>query len=132
MVLTHPKLGYEREGTMKTLSQHSSDVAQRAVARNTDQTGWARGNFTAATFPSTEHEQAIVTLCDGLCRYIHAQPDMDYVLGEGLAQIIEGIRVLLNGDLGRLDGGTVDAWLCYAAEEIGWDLDLSEWKAGNP
>ena len=120
---------------MKSLQEHSRIVADRAYARNTDQTGWARGNFTAATFPSTPYEIAIVALCEGIQRYVDAyaqtnnpeDSEMDYLTGDWVGNVIEGVRGMLNGDLGRLDGGTVDAWLLYVAEEIGYDCDASEW-----
>ena len=44
----------------------------------------------------------------------------DYVLGPAWAQIGAGLRALLNGELGRLDGGTLDGLLCstLTAEEF--------------
>ena len=120
---------------MKSLQEHSRQVADRAYARNLDQTGWARGNFTAATFPSTPYEEAIVMLCDGINWYVNAyakvqgqdDSEMDYLTGDWVGTVIDGVRGMLNGDLGRLDGGTVDAWLLYVAEQIGYDCDTSEW-----
>ena len=120
---------------MKSLQEHSRQVADRAYARDLDQTGWARGNFTAATFPSTPYEIAIVALCEGIQKYVDAyaqtnnpeDSEMDYLTGDWVGTIIDGVRGMLNGDLGRLDGGTVDGWLVYVAEEIGYDCDASEW-----
>ena len=120
---------------MKSLQEHSRIVADRAVMRKADVTGWARGHFTAALFPSTPYEIAIVALCDGIKMYVDAyaqtnnpeDSEMDYLTGDWVGNVIEGVRGMLNGDLGRLDGGTVDAWLLYVAEEIGYDCDASEW-----
>lgn len=57
---------------------------------------------------------------------MHAE---DYVLREGVADIIKGVRVLLNADLGpRLDMGTVDHQLCDAAATIGYCLDCENFS----
>ena len=47
----------------------------------------------------------------------------DGVLGEGLKDMIQGLRVLLNGDCGRIDCGTIDSKLCELAERHGIELD---------
>ena len=118
----------ETENTMnRTLSQYAYVIAESAVRKGLDETGWAKRNFTAAAFPSLPQEEAIVALCDGVKWYLDTlDGESDYVLGAGVGQIIEGIRVLLNGDIGRLDAGTVDAWLCDAALAAGWDLDAGK------
>ncbi len=35
----------------------------------------------------------------------------DYVIGDGVKEIAAGLRTLLNGETGRLDCGTIDAYL---------------------
>ena len=46
----------------------------------------------------------------------------DYFLGaEGFLPLIKSIRVFLNGELGRLDGGTLDALLFAMLKEAGFN-----------
>lgn len=47
----------------------------------------------------------------------------DYVLGPAWEQIGLGIRELLNGETGRLDCGTLDAFILDTLEENGFDTD---------
>ena len=57
------------------------------------------------------HERAYEV--DGLC----------YVLGPGMKSILQGIRVLLCGEVGRLDSGFLDTILFKIAERAGVDLE---------
>lgn len=90
---------------------------------------WQERHLRACESPATSSERAIVSLCDGVTEYLSGQdPDddgvwLDYVLSPGVGSILVGIRALLNGDLGRLDAGTVDTFLMRVAEQIGWDMD---------
>jgi hypothetical protein len=47
----------------------------------------------------------------------------DYVLGPAWEQIGLGIRALLNGELGRLDGGTLDRFILDTLKENGSNTD---------
>lgn len=47
----------------------------------------------------------------------------DGVLGEHWADMLRGLRGLLNGECGRLDCGTVDAAILQLAAEHGVDLE---------
>lgn len=47
----------------------------------------------------------------------------DGVLGPEWAQIVRGIRGLLNGELGALDGGTLDSILCDMLDAEGLEVD---------
>lgn len=93
---------------------------------------WAVRHGQAVVNP-TPVEQPIVDLITAASAYIGQQeatfgkPWRDYVLGEGVAQILEGLRELLNGEIGRLDAGTCDMLICDMARRIGWDLDTSDW-----
>tara|TARA_R110002110_G_scaffold26640_7_gene97700 strand:- start:1367 stop:1768 length:402 start_codon:yes stop_codon:yes gene_type:complete len=49
----------------------------------------------------------------------------DYVLGDAWFQMVDGIRTLLNGSLGDLDGGLCDALLVALLEGEGFDVDNS-------
>jgi len=82
-------------------------------------------------------ERPIVSLIEAADEYVRSQVTLareerdeedwyDYVLGAGIGEVISGIRVLLNGDIGRLDGGACDAHLVRLAEMANFDLDLME------
>ena len=47
----------------------------------------------------------------------------DYVLGPEWARIGRALRGLLNGDLGRLDGGTLDRDICTALERADCEVE---------
>jgi hypothetical protein len=47
----------------------------------------------------------------------------DGVLGDAWAEVLKGCRTLLNGDLGGLDGGTLDSILCKMAEANGYEVN---------
>jgi len=50
----------------------------------------------------------------------------DYVLGPAWASIGGALRILLNGELGRLDGGSLDGLICDALRGAGFDPDTLE------
>jgi hypothetical protein len=47
----------------------------------------------------------------------------DYVLGAAWQEIGEALRTLLNGELGGLDGGTVDGYILDTMKENGINTD---------
>lgn len=47
----------------------------------------------------------------------------DPVLGPAIGAILSAFLTLLNGELGRLDAGTLDTWARGMAERIGYSLD---------
>lgn len=97
-----------------------------------DEKEWIARHVNALVSP-TPMEEPMVDLMTGLLKYVtqyevmYGSDGMDYVLGAGVGQVIDGLRVLLNGDLGRLDAGTLDEVLLGLAERAGWDADRSEW-----
>jgi hypothetical protein len=90
---------------------------------------WQQRHLRACESPQTSFERAVVSVCDGLTEYLSGlefDDDgkwSDYVLAPALGEILLGVRGLLNGDLGRLDGGTVDTFLSNVAALIRFDLD---------
>lgn len=52
----------------------------------------------------------------------------DYVLGPEWAKIGFALRGMLNGALDRLDGGTLDSFICDRLNAQGWDCDTEERK----
>ena len=55
------------------------------------------------------------------CTRCNSRLSADYVLGEAWAEIGRQLRNLLNGDLGRLDGGTLDHAITSAFAYAGLD-----------
>jgi hypothetical protein len=94
------------------------------------------GRHNAAVIRPIDNEAPIVSILFAIDNYIGQAEDWngveegewrDYILGgQGIGQMIDAARTLLNGDLGRLDAGTCDAYLCDLAERIGYDLDVME------
>lgn len=95
------------ETTMKLSRYLAKDTSKR-------QTGWDKRHNEALVNPKG-FEIGIVGLLVGLEEYIEQHQTRydsalidDYVLNKGLVKIIEGLRVFLNGEIGRLDAGTLD------------------------
>lgn len=92
---------------------------------------WEIRHNQAVTCP-TPNEAILISMIQSVDLYIRQAevdadlPWYDYVLGVGIGEIIGGIRTLLNGDIGRLDGGTLDSVLCSLAERASFDLDVME------
>ncbi len=81
----------------------------------------ARRHLHALSGPRNGFEKAIVNGLHGMCDYAAAYEERfgsgiagDYVLGVAFAEQLRAWRKLLNGELGRLDGGYLDG----AAQEI--------------
>jgi hypothetical protein len=88
-----------------------------------DKVGWSRRHLAAVTTPAPGFETALVAMLKGWLEYadVHAQRydstiGEDRVLGPAWARIGAALRDLLNGDLGRMDGGTLDALLVDTLE----------------
>jgi hypothetical protein len=48
----------------------------------------------------------------------------DYVLGPAFLDALRGVRTMLNGEIGGLDGGTCDAAICAIYSESGFEGEL--------
>ena len=91
-----------------------------------DRTGWSQRHRQAITAPAHEFERAYVWMLAGWLLYADAHRNAyesticdDGVLGKEWAAIGDGLRGLLNGDLKRLDGGTLDSILNDTLEANG-------------
>lgn len=89
-----------------------------ACAAN-DKTGWSRRHLAAIGCPKPGLEAAFVGLLRAWLEYADAHASQyestigqDGVLGPEWARVGAALRGLLNGDLGRMDGGTLDGLLC--------------------
>lgn len=79
----------------------------------------------------TRHERAILSLADGIDQYVGNAPDQaDPVSGESVWQLVTGFRGLLNYELGRLHGGTLDTWAASVCQRWGIDPDVGTWVGG--
>jgi hypothetical protein len=112
---------------MKTLCR---DKLYKMPTHLSNSSGWQTRHFGAITAPKSEFEKALVEMLSGWLRYAasHAQQyesgiGEDGVLGAYWAQIGAGLRGLLNGELGRFDGGTLDSVLAGTLEEQNVDPD---------
>lgn len=79
------------------------------------------------------HEAAIRDMARSVEFYVVAS-EREYGSAEDgfltpyLADILKGLRGLLNGDVGRLDAGSVDSFIMHMADRIGWCLDHDEFS----
>jgi len=108
-----------------------------------DTTGWKRRHLEAMADPcgrlrsdkAASHESAMALMVRGWCEYAQSHKDQfgseigdDRVLGDEWMAIGRAMLDLLNGALGRLDGGTLDAIIRDNLTEQGFDPDSGERK----
>ena len=97
-------------------------------------TGWAhlhnRAIVEVNQISGRSHETAIVSMLKGWEQYamdhkrrFDSPIDEDYVLGPAWKEIGESIRTLLNGEVGRLDAGTVDGFILDTMAENGFERE---------
>jgi len=92
-----------------------------------DNTQWI-GRHVAAVQDPRLHERPIVSLIEAWLMYADSHQERfestigdDQFLGPEWAKIGASLRELLNGDLGRLDGGTLDGVLYDTLKAEGFD-----------
>ena len=97
-----------------------------AKADNTEATNWAVRHNQAVAVPK-EEEYGMVHMLRGWTEYAKLHLSRcespisdDYVLGPEWQAIGEAIRGLLNGETGRLDCGTLDAFILDTMRENGF------------
>src|SRR5688572_26838445 len=90
--------------------------------RGPNDTGW-QDRHTSAIAITNLIVRPVVTLLTGWVEYADqhkaaydAGIGQDGFLGPAWAELGSNIRRLLNGELGRLDGGTIDSFLCRTLE----------------
>jgi hypothetical protein len=86
---------------------------------------WAKVHNAACDRPGRK-EKPIVMACHALRLYAERHREAygiavceDGVIGPAWLAMVRGVRVLLNGETGSLDCGTIDAYLCDLAAENG-------------
>lgn len=102
-----------------------------AKSRAADTTGWTGRHNAALSTPRRPGELAVVAGAQCLCSMAEnaggwEQLGNDYVLSPEAMAIARALRGYLNADIGRLDGGTCDAALCWVIEQLGWNPDTYE------
>ena len=116
---------------------------QTYVPRYDDKTGWKSRHLTAIAEPlgtvygpdTPTQERAMVLMLRGWLEYAQAHTKNfdsnigdDHVLGDEWFKIGEALRRLLNGELGRLDAGTLDTIIADNLAEQGFDTEMGERK----
>lgn len=103
-------------------------TAKPSISHITD---WAHRHNRAIAQPSLHNGEIIAPLIEAWARYAEGYryqfPESklgdDYVLGEAWKQIGCELRTLLNGPCGRLDCGTLDAFILDTMNEAGIDTE---------
>ena len=100
-----------------------------------DETGWRERYLYAVRHPTHEVEMPLLTMIQGWIDYARSHEARfnsrigdDRVLGDEWFAIGAAMLGLLNGDLGRLDGGTLDTIIRDNLEEQGFDADMGKRK----
>lgn len=97
-----------------------------ALSKSVGNNQWGKRHANAFCLPKAG-EWGIVSFFWALADYADDYQDRfdgpvgnDGVLGESWLKIMREVRNLLNGDLGRLDGGTLDSLLFAMGREAGF------------
>ena len=110
-----------------TAAQIILDSTAKASRKSFQENQWGKRHAAAMVAP-TGFEVPIVSLIRALASYADAHLERyespvgnDGVLGKEWLAIMQATRGLLNGELGRLDGGTLDGLLFELARHVGFD-----------
>jgi hypothetical protein len=110
---------------MKALLVISASIEQ-ARKKQAGENTWGARHAQAFVNPQ-RRESGIVAMIRSLATYAdnhesaYGSPiGQDYVLGAAWLDMLKGWRQLLNGELGRLDGGTLDSLAYDLAEAVGF------------
>ena len=105
-------------------------VVPLANPRLPNDSGWQTRHNNAAVRPRAGTEESLVAMLRGWATYAHVHKESydspigdDGVLGPEWQAIGESLRGLLNGDIGRLDGGTVDSFIVDTLRDNGAEVD---------
>lgn len=87
---------------------------------------WAIRHNNAINEPSLG-EWSIVQIANSIDTLIktHELPDY-FLLEQVIIPMLEAFRSMLNFDLGRMDGGTLDAWAVELGTSLGINMDTME------
>jgi hypothetical protein len=104
-----------------------------SITRGRRDDDWAIAHRAACQRPHPGHEAGLVLMAAGITFYAREmvagrdtderETVFDGVLSPALGEMLSGFRTLLNGERGRLDGGTCDTWALETAKAVEWDLE---------
>ena len=110
--------------------QLRSRVRSQLRSHGRSQEAWALRHL-AALDAAERVEQPILAVTHAIAVTVNHYEAMygrvDYLVAEAVGHMLEAARGMLNFDLGRLDGGTIDEWMMYVADTIQYDMDTSEY-----
>lgn len=93
-------------------------------------TGWAERHNDAINHPNSTEKSLVSLIEDGWYGYasyhrvrFNSAIGEDYVFGPAWAEIGRSLLTLLNGELGRLDAGTCDAFVRDVMKENGVEVE---------
>jgi hypothetical protein len=80
---------------------------------------WVLNHYRASSDPEPVTELPLALMIEGALRYFQNNPDLtrDYVLYPKFCEMLEGMRGLLCGSVGRFDQGVLDELLYNMTEE---------------
>ncbi len=114
----------------------NTELLERSYRKVADRgsNGWGMRHHDAFVVPHTALELGLTQMLRGVARYADAYQKRfdspvgtDYVLGdEGVLPVLVAIHRLLDGELDRLDGGTLSSLLISLAQNMGFPNDKLE------
>jgi hypothetical protein len=103
------------------LAANERDMPANARAWATRHNAAVRGyDQNAALRPG---ERVILTLAEAIWMWTHEHGGDGFGDPHVLVPLMGAFRQALNFELGRLDGGTLDGWVCDLADHLGLDPD---------
>lgn len=112
---------------MKRIDESLRNVSDKTFHGN----GWGKRHVEAWSHPTAEHERAVRDLVAGWARYADSHcerigsPVTECgVLGRAWVNLGRQLLVLLNGELGRFDAGTLDGLIRAIATDHGASSEL--------
>ena len=115
---------------MTTHTQRIKDMLTQTEHKDFKGSGWGKRHVSAWVMPRKAYEASIVAIVTALATYADAHREAydaplgeDAILGEAWANMVRSARVLLNGECGRLDCGTLDGLLLGMLEAEGLESD---------
>lgn len=112
--------------------------ARSAANRKPEGNGWGERHASAlnavatveSSSPARLHEAGIVQMLKGWALYADAHYNQfeslighDYVLGPAWLEMGKSLRTLLNGEMGRLDGGMTDGLILDLLKHNGFETE---------
>jgi len=105
-------------------------------AERAEREEWAKLHRVACLTPRPGPERALVCVAAGITEYAQHMaadgPVFDGVLSPAIGDMLQGFQELLNGERGRLGGGTCDTWARNIADAVEWDMDSMEPSRDEP